>query len=304
MELTIETKSPDIFLPKEDVRNIVKKVDKKKTKGQWEEFYQEFTMHGFREAFDVSNSSLFRRLFWRLLLLGMLGFTCFLFYGVLDQYLEYDFKVSKQIYFDLEKLDFPRVTICNMNTMSKKNLQRFNFQDEAGLIRFHRELKDGGLNTTSPKNKEILGRFYSHNLTTYHDILNVFELGKKDMLEGLNIIPGFLYKCKFEETECTSEDFSEIYTMEYGRCIVYPGYEEKQRKKVKRNGKGLRLLLNIHDDETMDSSSIFNGLVLFIHPQTETLNSVMSKKIFTEPGSLNTIHVTINKVRISLISIT
>ena len=55
-------------------------------------------------------------------------------------------------------------------------------------------------------------------------------------------------------------------------------------------------MLNIHEKDMIDARSIFNGLVIFIHPHTETIDSAMSKKIFVPPGSLNNIHVTISKV--------
>ena len=62
------------------------------------------------------------------------------------------------------------------------------------------------------------------------------------------------------------------------------------------NDEGLSLLLNIHENDMIDARSIFNGLVIFIHPHTESIDSAMSKKIFVPPGSLNNIHVTISKV--------
>ena len=261
--------------------------EKKLACEKWEEFYSDSTMHGFRAAFG--SRSFFRRMIWRVLLLGALLFTGYLFYGVLNQYLQYDFKVSKQIHFDLENLNFPRVTICNMNSVSNKKLREFDLGIDSQLwLKFYHELRYGKLNVSSTKNQEILQKFYDRNITSYYEILSNFELGKKEMLDDPTLQNVFSYTCRYQEKVCTTANFLEIYTMDYGKCIAFPRYGDYKEKalKVERNDKGLRLILNVHEDEMMDSRSIFNGLVVFIHPHNETINSAMSKKIFVAPGTL------------------
>ena len=242
-----ELKSPNIFLTKEKNKSETEEnEDFRKVTGheKWTEFYNDSTMHGLKAAFQPG--SIFRRIFWKILLMGALLFSGYLFYGVLNQYLEYDFKVSKEIFFDLESLDFPRITICNMNSISKTKLQSFGLDivSTETWMTFYQQLRSNKLDISLPENQKILNEFYLRNMTTYHEILSSFELGKQEMLDDTIIKQVFPFTCKYQGQTCTAANFTDIYTMNYGKCIVFPRYNAEDEKplKIERNGEGKKLI--------------------------------------------------------------
>lgn len=236
-----EMKSPNIFFKKKNIKSEKEREEVKEETRQekWEEFYNDSTMHGLKAAFQ--SESIQGRMFWKLLLLAALLFSGYLFYGVLNQYLKYDFKVSKEIFFDLESLDFPRITICNMNTISRTKLKAFGVDIESteAWLTFYHQLRRNRLDISLPRNQKILKEFYKRNMTSYHEILSSFELGKNEMLDDSIIKQVFPYTCKYQGEKCSAANFSDIYTMNYGKCIVFPRYNADDKPlKIERNEEG------------------------------------------------------------------
>ena len=261
---------------------------------KWKEFCDQTTIHGFRAAFYSKNTGL--KVFWRILLLLATALAGLLFYGVLMQYLQFEFKVSKEIDFNMDEVDFPRVTICNMNSLSNKKIKELGYPGDVDkLIEFYHQMRGKTLNVSSPETKRILGYFYAKNLNQTHDIISAFELGKKEMLDDPFMRKVMPFTCKFENQPCGVENFTEIFSFAYGKCIAFPK-SKKDVLKSKFSGPGLELTLNIHEEEMLDSRAIFNGLAVFIHHQQETYRSDLSKKVFIAPGTANNIHVTVSKV--------
>ena len=73
------------------------------------------------------------RLFWLLVIFGGLGATGWQLYGIFDKY--FLFEPSTQISIAFQSpLDFPSVTICNLNPVRKSKLDLY-----PGMKRFMRE---------------------------------------------------------------------------------------------------------------------------------------------------------------------
>ncbi|XP_066930584.1 acid-sensing ion channel 1C-like [Clytia hemisphaerica] len=283
------------------VKNSVMNQEKdekprKSVAAKWEDFCSETTLHGFRAAFYSKN--IYKRYFWRVLLVCATVLAIFLFYGVVDAYKKYEFKVSKEINFSMDDIEFPRVTICNLNSLSKMKLVQLGFTEEADdLIDFYHKMRAMTLNISDPDTKRILNLFYAKGMNTTHEIISAFDLGKNEMLNDeflAKLIPKGV--CSFEDQKCNMDNFTEIYSTKFGKCLVFP-QEDSQPLMSTTQGDGLSLFLNIHEDEMLDSRSIANGLVVFIHPHEETFQSALSKRIFIQPGTISDIHVTVSKLR-------
>ncbi|XP_066936086.1 acid-sensing ion channel 5-like [Clytia hemisphaerica] len=259
---------------------------------KWKEFCDETTIHGFRAAFFSRNTCL--KVFWRILLILATLLAGFLFYGVLMQYLKYEFKVSKEIDFNMDEVNFPRVTICNINSLSQKKINELGYQGDVDeLIDFYHQMRGKTLNVSSPDTKRILNYFYAKNLNKTHDIISAFELGKREMLDDPFMRRVFPFSCKYENKPCSVDNFTEIFSFSYGKCIAFPK-NKKDVLKGKFSGPGLQLTLNIHEEDMLDSRATFNGLAVFIHHQRETYRSDLSKKVFVPPGTMNNIHITVS----------
>ena len=274
---------------------------KKSIEEKWEDFCSETTMHGFRAAFFSKNRC--QRIFWRFLLICATILAIVLFYGVIEAYKKYEFKVSKEINFSMDDINFPRITICNLNSLSKMKVEQLGFTDEVDdLVTFYHKMRNMTLDISDPETKRILNLFYAKGLNTTHEIISAFDLGKNEMLND-----PFLSKlsqrgnCNFDDKKCGVENFTEIFSTKFGKCLVFPE-EDSPPLMSTTQGDGLRLFLNIYEDEMLDSRSIANGLIVFVHPHQETFQSALSKRIFIQPGTITDIHVTVSKVMKILLS--
>ena len=269
-------------------------ADKKKSLSEkWEEFCSETSCHGFNQAFN--SKGIGRRLFWCVWLVGMIGLAAYLFYGVIGQYADNEFNVSKEIHFDLEEVDFPRVTICNTNRLSNTKVQKIGYPGDVNdLLTFYQQIRQ--INMSSPNTQKVLKHFYSKNLNTTREIVSAFELGKEEMLnDPFMIRAAFPFNCRYEDEPCSVDQFTETYSDRFGKCVVFSN-DNKKVLKSKTKSNGLQLMMNIHADDMLDSMSILNGLVVFIHPHQQTRRSALAKRVFIAPGSYNNIQLSISKV--------
>lgn len=73
-------------------------------------------------------SSLFKRLAWGLLVCAMLGWLVVQCYWLLDKFFSYPIEVKFDI-ISSSKMEFPSVTICNINPLKNKKLKRGAFEN-------------------------------------------------------------------------------------------------------------------------------------------------------------------------------
>uniref|UniRef100_A0A7M5WQI3 Uncharacterized protein n=1 Tax=Clytia hemisphaerica TaxID=252671 RepID=A0A7M5WQI3_9CNID len=268
---------------------------KKSVSEKWEEFCNETSCHGFNQAF--TSKSLGRRVFWCFWLVGMIGLAAYLFYGVIGQYASNEFNVSKEIRFDLEEVDFPRVTICNTNPSSNTKLQKIGYPgDEKELLTFYQEIRGKVVNMSSPTTKNVLNHFYSKNLNTTHEIISALEIGKEEMFNDPFLNTAVPYRCQFDGKRCGVDQFTETYSERSGKCVVFSN-DNKVVLKSKTESNGLQLIMNLHGDERLENQALFNGLVVFIHPHQQMWASALAKKVYITPGTINNIQVSISKLQ-------
>ena len=97
----------------------------------FKDFRENVTMHGFRFLFE---GSLLRRFIWFLITSTITAFVVILFYNLLFDYLEHKTVTNYDIEY-VDRLDFPTVSICPLNTVSNRKLQNLRGNLTTGDIR-------------------------------------------------------------------------------------------------------------------------------------------------------------------------
>ena len=106
---------------------------KEKAWGLMRNFTEDTTFHGIKN-FSKSGISIWRRLIWLIVILGMLSFSIYVIVQAVTTFLQFNTVTSVyQIFHD--KLEFPTLHICNFN------VERTNAMDEhyPDIVDFHRD---------------------------------------------------------------------------------------------------------------------------------------------------------------------
>lgn len=271
---------------------------RRKINEHWEQLYSSISFDGFHYIFEVKG---FLRIFWLVVVLSAVVLGFFLFYGVMDEFLTY--KIT-QSFEDVKgtEVEFPTVTICNLNSLSKTKF----FANTMGLtlpdvLDFYQEVKDGEFENNDPHDAVVVSTFRDNNITELHDILTLYEYTIDEMLKDDYLLSIVSQPCKFKGEPCSKDDFIEIISAKYGLCYQFNSiYSQRSRLYINKagEGEGLRLFVNINDEDLLISSEPFTGLQVFIHPFGEPFESVIAKRIPVPPGKMDFIYVEMIKVSI------
>ncbi|XP_048582225.1 acid-sensing ion channel 3 isoform X2 [Nematostella vectensis] len=175
-----------VFDENEDIRQKRKKLIS--------EFSGYTTLHGLH--FLIDSGSLFRKVFWMILLLVM--FTCF-FIQLVESYKrlkEYGSNLSKGVE-SPEEVTFPAITICNQNMMRKSLVMGTDAQ----------KYLDG-----QDIMKIKLGAAQFSNES--------FEVDKMVREKG-HLFESMLFECSFAGATCTPENFTTLLSFTRGLCYTF-----------------------------------------------------------------------------------
>ena len=269
---------------------------RKKIKQLWSDLYSGVSFDGFHYIFEVKG---FLRLFWLVIVLAATFLGVFLFYGVMVEFLTYKVTQNSEEVKG-SRVEFPTVTICNLNSLSKskflRNTMGLTLDD---VLDFYQEVKDGEFNANDAADVKVMNRLYEKNITELRDILTLYEYTMEEMLQDDHLLSIVPRPCLFKNVDCTRDDFIEIISAKYGLCYQFNSiYSEKNRLFVHKagEGEGLRLFVNIPDEDLMISTEPFTGLQVFIHPFGEPFESVIAKRIPIPPGKMDFIYTELYKV--------
>lgn len=243
MEAQPEQESSDHELTDLPWRERICKDDSRK----FMKYIQSTPTHGVVHIF--TGRSNIRRLFWLLIVLVAGGYCL---YNISDrvQHLLRNPTFTSTSIVRKESLEFPAVTICNLNSVKRSYLE---------------DLGSAGVDVSS------LTKF---NFTTcsQSDIINTGEEGlnlSKILREGGHQAEDLIKECYFMGRSCSVENFSAVVTR-LGVCYTFNSDRTTISSSIGTGPRfGLQLTLNIEQDEYTNTLNNDAGVALVTHPQEE-----------------------------------
>ncbi|XP_014378697.2 acid-sensing ion channel 1 [Alligator sinensis] len=216
------------------------------------------TLHGVGHIF-VEGGFGVRQALWALAFL--LSLSMFL-YQVADRiiyYLEYH-HVTLLDEQDSAEMTFPAITFCNINRVRTSQLSQDDLLYIAPLVEYETWMEPG-FPVAQP------------NPETFDEALNLhaFYSRTSHQLEDM------LLSCSYRGIECSSEDFSVVFTR-YGKCYTFNAGQDGKSPLITvkgGTGNGLEIMLDIQQDEYLpiwgetDETSFEAGIKVQIHSQDE-----------------------------------
>ena len=268
---------------------------KAKLKAKWKDLYSSCSFDGFHYIFDERG---FLRIFWLIIVLAATALAIVLSYGVIEDYYNYTTSTSIEEVLTNSQVEFPTVTICNLNAVSKKKIEKFSYNltvDE--ITEFYQSIKEGHFNAS--KGHKVLDELKANGVTSLGDVLKHFEYTFEELIEDPVLKNIAAKPCLFKDRECTKDEFTEVISANYGLCYQFNSiYLERNRLYANQAGEGggLRLILSIDEEDLLVSDVPFTGLQVFIHPFGEPFESAVAKRVPISPGSMNFVHIEFRQV--------
>ncbi|GFR91637.1 degenerin mec-10 [Elysia marginata] len=211
------------------------------------EFGENTSMHGLSRA--MADRPLWRRLIWAALVIGFVVWATYNTTQIISDFQGHPVMTSVSNEYQ-GKLQFPAVTICNMNRLKEHKIP-------ANVLNFVQYYSSVGV----PVNE--LNRLVS---------LFMRNFTKKSQREMGNQLDEMLYSCTFGTEPCDVFNFTYIYNLRYGNCYTFASHQFPHRDEwvARRAGPehGLSLELDVRYDEYMVSSPVA-GVKIVIHDKGE-----------------------------------
>uniref|UniRef100_A0A8C2AR18 Acid-sensing (proton-gated) ion channel family member 4b n=1 Tax=Cyprinus carpio TaxID=7962 RepID=A0A8C2AR18_CYPCA len=216
-------------------------------------FASSSSLHGLARVLGTSGRLGFRQTLWGLALLASLGLFLYQATWSTATYLERPHLAAMREETRRE-LTFPAITVCNVN--------RFRFSALTDADIYHL----ANLTGLPPKSRK--GHRPSELQYPPPDMLDIFQRTGHQLEDMLK-------SCNFSGQNCSSEDFSVVYTR-YGKCYTFNG-NKTSPKRVRQGGtgNGLELMLDIQQDEYLpiwretNETTLEAGIRVQIHSQNE-----------------------------------
>lgn len=264
-------------------------------KSRWEDFCTTYSMHGVHFIFESKG---IRRILWLLLLCGSFTLSIFLFEGTITDFLEYRTVSIREEIFGVELVEFPTVTICNLNSVSKQKIHKLGLSD-TDITELYKSFRNKTMNPNHTKTMTIMQQLYGRGIISPLSFAKHLELEIPDMMDDPVVIALSREPCSFRNTKCTDVNFTTIFSDKYGLCQQFNSYYQlENRLHVNEAGEGfgLHLYLNIHEDDLLTSRVPYQGLAVFVHPFGTPFNSQRSTLVPIQPGTMSFIHIKMSNV--------
>lgn len=263
----------------------------KEIKSEIKETLSSSSIHSFPNIVQNKYNSI--RLVWVVCLILSTAACCFFIVSSIIEYFSYDV-VSKTNINYLNKIDFPIISICDLNAFNTKyandvitqamnqafNFSNFNYSFSATLNKYNL----------------IAFKYFAYMIAK-----NLNETSRKNLGTSLD---QRIFTCLFNVVECNlTNDFEYYYDFLYGNCFRYNSGtnmngERSQVKQISTTGILNGLQLELFVDAINNNDNIFSidhGLNLFI--ENKKIESFSSEGIRISPGSMT--HISLSKYSIS-----
>lgn len=264
---------------------------------QVKEFFGNTSLHGVRY---FNEKSTFRKLVWFLALIAAAGVCGKQVYDTLRAFYGRPFSTTVTRH-RLSEMDFPAVTLCNMNMISKKQyataVRKWNLMpgSENQTDEQLREEIQAMLSLFSYRQfkEEYLEKFreklFSHPLFEERGpIFKAFLTSFSHSIEGMLSLD-WLDPCIWRSKECGPLNFTSFVNLKMGQCYTFnsgkQGYP-KVKSIVSGPTNGLRLRLNLEEkDHVSNDYSMESGFKVLVHDQNEYPMIEESEGFALQPGT-------------------
>ena len=214
----------------------------------------------------VRGDKLFLNIMWFIAFFASVGVTAYLITQNVIDYYGYDVTTKTRI-FNTQKMDFPRVTICNFDPFITNSSISF-------LAEVIKTDKNYGESNTSLSELDLVNNYILYQ----SDFQPKALFAAKNANESIRAAFGydnstFILSCSFGGSYCKNRtDFEtlNIYDYQFGNCVSFNVNKTKPIMQSKTAGKkyGLQLEILAGKADFFDSFSKGTGIKVFIHNQT------------------------------------
>ena len=209
--------------------------------------------HGIPNA--VRGKHLLQKIVWILIFLSFLVYSIYMVISLFLDFLEFNVLVRYQITQNFENLVFPAVTICNVlpfdfsNKTNLNSIYNYFAKTSSPDTYFYTADKLTLCSTADPV--EILSR--------YPEVKNAYaySMSKEKMI----------ISCFYNGVRCLSEDWTEVHSSQFGRCVVFNKVGDR---KVRKAGfiDGLQVELFLGESQYQPCWNFNTGAVIAVHNQS------------------------------------
>ena len=236
---------------------------KQKLKHILKEDFAYSSIHGFSNI--ANNKHLPIKIFWAISVLVSTSVCSYLIVSSVLNYLKYEVTTKMSVISETTS-PFPTISICNSASLVAGNSSSFGFE----LLSqgpFAQYINYVDANNSFEPNKFVAQYFLRQN----EFVLNT-ETRKS---YGLSI-DQMLITCLYAGSPCSSSDFVWYYDLMYGNCFRFNTGTNSTLKTSTNTGKwnGLRLELYVGSTNDIEMNQPSTGVHLFIHNNTNTLDSM------------------------------
>ncbi|GFO08327.1 eukaryotic translation initiation factor 3 subunit f [Plakobranchus ocellatus] len=211
------------------------------------EFSQTTSMHGVSHI--AAQGPAWRRILWSILVICFVAWAIHNVAQILSDYNSHPVMTSVSSEYQ-SKMDFPAVTICNLNRIRLSHVH-------LPLLEAIQHYILLGLEVTQ------INTFINLMMRSYN------SAQQRDMGHQ---IEDMLFRCNFGHELCTPENFTYAYNVQYGNCYTFASNHDPYRKEwtTMRAGPkhGLSVVFDIQYDEYMPTTPV-SGLKVLIHDNGE-----------------------------------
>ncbi|GFS43692.1 amiloride-sensitive sodium channel subunit beta [Nephila pilipes] len=197
----------------------------------------------------------FRKVVWIFILMGGLTISCYQGFRFLKVYLQYPIVVTLQLG-QKQLLEFPAVTVCNLNRMKSKYFECLNSsiplvkcyrpgividQRKPNLIMSERS----GLHSCS---SEFSGNSSAEKDYTVEFLKTYLAVSGERRKEAGYKSEEFIKSCSFNGKSCSGKDFVEFQNLRYGNCFTFNSFNQNTSKPltISRTGDSSGLVLSLY----------------------------------------------------------
>ena len=265
---------------------------------QVKEFFGNTSLHGVRY---LNEKGVFRKLVWFLALGAAIGVCGKQVYDTLYAFYKRPFS-TKLTRHRASSMDFPAITICNLNLISKRQYAtavrkwdlmpgsqnqtdeelRQEIQAILSLLSF-REFKPGYLDKVALK--LLYHPLFDQRGPTFTNFLRAFSHSVQGMLSLDWLIP-----CTWRGQPCSALNFTAFVNLKMGQCYTFNSGREPGNPSLKSvvpgPTNGLRLKLNLEEeDHVSNDHSPETGFKVLVHDQNDYPMIEESEGFALQPGT-------------------
>jgi len=264
------------------VQNELEESNGQSLKTMWELWCTTSSAQGLPKIFQYQNKCV--RTLWLLVFVSF-SFCTFYFFtrGILD-FLDFEV-VSKIRVHNEESLEYPFITLCSSFPFtSKRSHEVLSEFDNLSSLSFD-DVFD--VKSANILDENFLKLTLSSSNYIYYGMRRAFSMNDIQKLELGYDLKEILQFCSFNGELCTLNDFTWIFSFQYGNCFQFKGKKTFFLKKLSGSLYGFRLALNRL--KSCNSYSVDHGLIVFIH--NGTLLTSSSQQMFVEMGKTTNIEI-------------